>query len=126
MKAVSATDSHEQIVREHEALRRLAILVASQPSTTEVFAAVTEETGRLLGAQTSNLMRVSNPELAVIVAGWSEGAAHVPVGSTGKLDGRGMVGKILETGRPSRVDNFDDVGGDVAAAMRARERDASS
>ena len=114
-----ATDSAEQIVREHEALRRLAILVARQPSTAEVFAAVTEETGRLLGAQTSNLMRVANPELAVIVAGWSEGAAHVPVGSTGKLDGRGMVGKILDTGRPSRVDNFDDVGGDVAAAMRS-------
>ena len=91
MKALANTDSHEQIVREHEALRRLAILVASQPSTAEVFAAVTEETGRLLGAQTSNLMRVANPELAVIVAGWSEGAAHVPVGSTGKLDGRGMV-----------------------------------
>jgi signal transduction histidine kinase len=30
-----------------------------------------------------------------------------------------MVGKILETGRPSRVDNFDDVGGDVAEAMRS-------
>jgi signal transduction histidine kinase len=119
VEALSTTDSPEQIAREHEALRRLAILVARQPSTAEVFAAVTEETGRLLGAQTSNLMRVSNPELAVIVAGWSEGAAHVPVGSTGKLDGRGMVGKILETGRPSRVDNFDDVGGDVAAAMRS-------
>ena len=118
MEALSTTDSQEQIVREHEALRRLAVLVARQPSTAEVFAAVTEETGRLLGAQTSNLMRVANPELAVIVAGWSEGAAHVPVGSTGKLDGRGMVGQILETGRPSRVDNFDDVGGDVAAAMR--------
>ena len=119
MEARVATDSPEQIAREHEALRRLAILVARQPSTAEVFAAVTEETGRLLGAQTSNLMRVANPELAVIVAGWSEGAAHVPVGSTGKLDGRGMVGKILETGRPSRVDNFDDVGGDVAKAMRS-------
>jgi signal transduction histidine kinase len=119
VEALSTTDSQEQIVREHEALRRLAVLVARQPSTAEVFAAVTEETGRLLGAQTSNLMRVANPELAVIVAGWSEGAAHVPVGSTGKLDGRGMVGQILETGRPSRVDNFDDVGGDVAAAMRS-------
>jgi signal transduction histidine kinase len=119
VEAPVATDSPEQIAREHEALRRLAILVARQPSTAEVFAAVTEETGRLLGAQTSNLMRVSNPELAVIVAGWSEGAAHVPVGSTGKLDGRGMVGQILETGRPSRVDNFDDVGGAVAKSMRS-------
>jgi hypothetical protein len=109
----------EQIIREHAALRRVATLVAQQPSPAEVFAAVTEETGRLLGVQTTNLMRVETPALAVIVAGWSEGAAHVPVGSTGLLDGRGLVGKILDTGRPSRVEDFDDVGGAVAASMRS-------
>ena len=112
-------DAPEQIVREHAALRRVATLVARPASPAEVFAAVTEETGRLLGAQTTNLMRVANPELAVIVAGWSEGAAHVPIGSTGKLDGRGLVGQILVTGRPSRVEDFDQVGGAVAAAMRS-------
>ncbi len=53
------------------------------------------------------------------MAGWSEGAAHVPIGSTGKLDGRGLVGQILVTGRPSRVEDFDQVGGAVAAAMRS-------
>ena len=47
-EGISATDSQEKIVREHEALRRLAVLVARQPSTAEVVAAVTEETGRLL------------------------------------------------------------------------------
>jgi signal transduction histidine kinase len=117
--APATTDASEQIVREHAALRRVAILVARQPSPADVFAAVTEEAGRLLGAQTTNLMRVESPELAVIVAGWSEGAAHVPVGSTGLLDGRGLVGKILNTGRPSRVEDFDEVGGAVAASMRS-------
>ena len=104
----------------HPELRsaRVATLVARQPSTSAVFAAVTEEAGRLLGAQTTNLMRVANPELAVIVAGWSEGAAHVPIGSTGLLDGRGLVGKIVTTGQPSRVEDFDQVGGAVAEAMR--------
>jgi signal transduction histidine kinase len=109
----------EEIIREHAALRRVATLVAQQPSTAEVFAAVTEEAGRVLGVQTANLMRVETPELAVIVAGWSEGAAHVPVGSTGVLDGRGLVGKVLDTGRPSRVDDFDEVGGAVAASLRS-------
>ena len=118
MRAFAATDSSEQIVREHAALRRVATLVAGQPSPAEVFAAVTEEAGRVIGAQTTNLMRVANPRLAVIVAGWSEGAAHVSVGSTGVLDGRGLVGKIMNTGRPSRVDDFDEVGGAVAASMR--------
>ncbi|HEY6696233.1 MAG TPA: GAF domain-containing sensor histidine kinase [Solirubrobacteraceae bacterium] len=119
MGAPATTEGAEQIIREHAALRRVATLVAQQPSPAEVFAAVTEETGRLLGAQTTNLMRVETPELAVIVAGWSEGAAHVPVGSTGLLDGRGLVGKILDSGRPSRVEDFDEVGGAVAASMKS-------
>src|SRR5688572_4427410 len=109
MHPTVTTGATDQIVREHAALRRVATLVAGQPSPAEVFAAVTEETGRLLGAQTTNLMRVENPELAIIVAGWSAGAAHVPVGSTGVLDGRGLVGRILNTGRPSRVEDFDEV-----------------
>jgi signal transduction histidine kinase len=116
--AAATIDAGDQIAREHAALRRVATLVARQPSTAEVFAAVTEEAGRLLGAQTTNLMRIETRELAVIVAGWSEGVAHVPVGSTGVLDGRGLVGRILKTGQPSRVEDFDDVGGHVAASMR--------
>ena len=118
MDASATTDIPEQIVREHAALQRVAVMVARQPSPAEVFAAVTEEAGRLLGAQTTNLMRIENPKLAVIVAGWSEGAAHVPVGSTGLLDGRGLVGQVQDTGRPSRVEDFDEVGGAVAAEMK--------
>ena len=118
MSATAIAEGSAQIVREHAALRRVAVLVARQPSPEDVFAAVCEEAGRLLGAQTTNLMRVASPELAVIVAGWSEGVAHVPVGSTGKLDGRGLVGQIVDTGRPSRVEDFDRVGGAVAKAMR--------
>jgi signal transduction histidine kinase len=118
VEALAITEAPEQLVREQAALRRVATLVAREPSSQEVFAAVTQEAGLLLGAQTTNLMRVENPRLAVIVAGWSRGAAHVPVGSTGLLDGRGLVGQILLTGKPSRVDDFDEVGGHVAAAMR--------
>ena len=118
MAAGRTTAAPDDIVREHAAIRRVATLVASLPSPSDVFAAVTEEAGRLLGAQTANLMRIESRELAVIVAGWSEGAAHVPVGSTGILDGRGLVGQILLTGNPSRVADFAEVGGAVAAAMR--------
>jgi signal transduction histidine kinase len=115
----ATADAVEQIVREHAAMRRVATLVARQPSPAEVFAAVTEEAGRVLGAQTTNLMRVKTPDLAVIVAGWSEGVAHVPVGEHGLLDGRGLVGQIMDTGQPSRVEDFDAVGGHVAAAMKS-------
>ena len=64
----------EQLVREHAALRRVATLVAREPSPSEVFAAVTRETGELLGAQRTTLLRVASPERAVVMAGWSSAA----------------------------------------------------
>jgi signal transduction histidine kinase len=110
----------EELVREHAALRRVATLVAREPSPSEVFAAVTRETGVLLGAQRSTLLRVENPQWAVVVASWSDGTAPpVPVGHRGALDGRGILGQMLRTARPVRIENFDEVGdGAVAALMR--------
>jgi signal transduction histidine kinase len=109
----------EELVREHAALRRVATLVAQEPSPSEVFTVVTREAGTLLRAQRSTLLRVENPEWAVVVAGWSDGAAPpVPVGHRGALDGRGILGRMLRTARPVRIEDFDEVGGEVAALMR--------
>jgi signal transduction histidine kinase len=110
----------EDVVLEHAALRRVATLVAREPSRSEVFAAVTKETGQLLGATRATLLRVENPEWAVVVAGWTAGdAPPVPVGHRGKLDGRGLLGQMLRTARPVRIENFDDLGeGAVTALMR--------
>jgi signal transduction histidine kinase len=108
----------EQLVREHAALRRVATLVARQPPPDEVFAVVTEEAGRLLGARMTALLRVESSEYGVIAAGWSDGPDVVPVGSRGVLDGRGPLGRILRTGRPVRIEDYDEVGGAVAEQMR--------
>jgi len=116
--APATGDALEHLVREHAALRRVATLVAREPSPVDVFAAVTREAGVLLGAQTTTLLRVDGRDTAVVVAGWSDGAALVPVGSRGVLDGRGLVGRILRTGAPVRIEDFDEVGGAVAAQMR--------
>jgi hypothetical protein len=108
----------EQLVREHAALRRVATLVARQPSPDEVFAVVTEEAGRLLGARMTALLRVESPQYGVIAAGWSDGPDRVPVGSRAPLDGTGLLGRILRTRRPVRLEDFDEVGGAVAEQMR--------
>jgi signal transduction histidine kinase len=109
----------EELVREHAAMRRVATLVARGPSPPEVFAAVTHEAGALLGAQRATLLRVVNPQWAEVVASWSDGTAPpVPVGHRGALDGRGILGKMRRTARPVRVEDFDEVGGAVAALMR--------
>jgi signal transduction histidine kinase len=110
--------ARERLVRQHAALQRVATLVARQPSPAEVFEVVTREAGMLLGAQRTTLLRVESADEAVIVAGWSHGAQPVPVGSRGVLDGRGLVGRILRTGQPVRLEDFDEVGGAVAAEMR--------
>jgi signal transduction histidine kinase len=109
----------EQLVREHAALRRVATLVARQPPTQEIFAAVTQEAGQLLGARMTGLLRVESPRYGMIVAGWSDGPAALPVGSRAGLDGRGLLGRILRTGRPVRLENFDEAGGAVAEQMRS-------
>jgi signal transduction histidine kinase len=111
----------QQLLREHAALRRVATLVARQPPRAEVFGAVTREAGMLLGARMTGLLRVEPGEKeAVIVAGWSrDPAAAVPIGSRGVLDGRGLVGRIMQTGGPVRLEDYDEAGGTVAAQMRA-------
>jgi len=114
--APTTSGALEELLREQAALRRVATLVAREPSPSEVFAAVTREVGVVLGAQRATLLRVVSPQWAEVVASWSDGTAPpVPVGHRGALDGRGIVGKMLRTARPVRVEDFDEVGGAVAA-----------
>jgi signal transduction histidine kinase len=108
----------EELVREHAALRRVATLVARQPPPAEVFAVVTREAGELLGAQRATLLRVEGPERALVAASWSDGSAPpVPVGHRAAIDGRGILGRMLRTARPVRVEDFDEVGGGVVAEL---------
>jgi signal transduction histidine kinase len=117
--APRTSEPRDLLVQEHAALRRMATLVARGPSPAEVFAAVTRETGELLGAQRTSLLRVESPERAAIVAGWSRGPAPaVPLGHTAVIDGRGILGQMLRAAAPVRIDDFDAVGGAVAALMR--------
>ena len=120
MEVTAASGSLEQLSREHAALRRVAMLVASEPPTDEVFTAVARETGLLLDAQRGALLRVTSPQWAQVVASWSDGTAPaLPVGHCAALlDGRGILGQMLQTARPVRIEDFEEVGGVVAALMR--------
>jgi signal transduction histidine kinase len=112
-------DDRDFLVQEHAALRRVATLVAQGPAPDKVFAAVTRETGELLGAQRTTLLRVESPERALVVIGWSRGSAPpVPTGHRAIIDGRGILGRMLRNPRPVRIEDFDEVGGEVAALMR--------
>src|SRR4051794_3589547 len=92
------------LVEEQAALRRVATLVAVERDPARVFAAVTEEAGRRLGAQTSNLARFGNAQDALIVGEWSEGGvAAMPIGSAVSLDGPTVSALVQRTGQAARV-----------------------
>jgi signal transduction histidine kinase len=110
----------EELVREHAALRRVAVLVAREPSPAEVFEAVAREVGTLLGARRAQLVRVASTEEGIVAASWSDGTLQpVPVGHRAPLDGRGVLGQMLRDPRPVRIEDWDEIGGGVAALMRS-------
>jgi signal transduction histidine kinase len=103
-----------RIAGEQAALRRVATLVAQGPAPEQVFAAVTEEAGRLLVADFATLVRYDNPEEAITVVGaWtSNGApAPIPVGGQLPLGGQNVTTLVYRTGQPARIDYADDVSG---------------
>ena len=120
MERSDSDASLEELVHEHAALRRVATLVAREPSPAEVFEAVAREVGTLLGARRAQLVRVASAEEGIVAASWSDGTLQpVPVGHRAPLDGRGVLGRMLRDPRPVRIEDWDEAGGGVATLMRS-------
>jgi PAS domain S-box-containing protein len=119
--AISNTQSREDVRRlaeQEAALRRLATLVAEGAESPLVFAAVCEETGRLLGATSVNLAHFTADGFNLTMAGWSLRDVHVPTGSRLSLDGDSINTLVRDTAAPGRVDSYDGARGDFATALR--------
>ena len=107
--------------RVETALRRVATLVARASPAEELFAAVTEEVGRLLGADFARLARYEPADALTFVAAWSRTGEHFPVGSRWALIGEDNIGVlVLRAGRPARIDDFAGISGPLAADARER------
>jgi signal transduction histidine kinase len=91
---------------EQEALRRVATLVARQPSPAEVFAAVAEEVGKLLGLDAAQMYRYESSGKLTVVAAWGVHGPAIPVGTELVLDGDSVAARVLSTRRPARIDDF--------------------
>jgi signal transduction histidine kinase len=108
------------LVEEQAALRRVAMLVASDPEPREVFERVCEEVGTVLGIEGTNLTRFEGDGTQNVLAGWSvHGAPIFPVGPGVPLEGDAAVPKVSRSGRPERVDDYADVDGELAERIRA-------
>ena len=69
-RAAGSEEARGVLADEQAALRRVATLVARQPSRAEVFAAVTEEVGRLLHLDSAHLAAYGAGGTAEVVGAW--------------------------------------------------------
>ena len=113
------------MAEEQSALRRVATLVARGVPPKDVFAAVTEEAGRLLSVEYATLGRYESDRTLTIVDAWSRsGDVAPPVGTQRILGGKNLGTLVFETGRPARIDSYADASGPLGIA--AREEGAGS
>ena len=107
------------LAEEQGALRRVATLVARGAPPGEVFAAVTEEVGRLLGAHFAGMGRFDGGDTVTVLAAWAaEGEQHPLVPGPWPLEGGDLASMIWTTGRSVRIDDYDGVPGPIAVFVR--------
>jgi signal transduction histidine kinase len=120
--AIANAESNSWLARlaeEQAALRRVATLVARAAPPEEVFAAVAEEVLRLLGTYSAVMGRYEPDGSLVSVARSGGPSEHLPVGTRQSLGGKNLGTIVFETGRPARVDDYDEVAsGPLGAAAR--------
>ena len=111
------TINSDSLALEQAALRRVATLVASSPRPEQVFQAVAEEAGQLLGARASATVRF-DAGAGVVLGRWNGGegggfevGTHVPYS-----DPDGPAGMLARKG--GRIDDYTDVAGEAARMMR--------
>jgi PAS domain S-box-containing protein len=102
------------LVAAQSALRRVATLVAREGEHSEVFELVTEEVGRLLGVESSSIVRFDGAT-GLVMGGWSRpGAPRLPPGSPVPLTGETASGLVYRGGVAGRVE----ASGSLARSLR--------
>ena len=120
MEASAGHEVVQALLDEQAALRRVATLVAEAGDPARVFPIVTEEVGRLLAAQTANMVRYRHDGTADVLGQWNEpGVPSVPIGARIELDGGTLAPKICRSGRPERVDDYAGLTGLLAERLQA-------
>ena len=105
--AIANAEARAEVHRladEQAALRRVAVLVAQQPSPSEVFTAVTEAVGLLLDSDLAVLHVFPGDGMATTIASWSGDGPILPIGTRFPLD----AARIFETGAPARLYSDDE------------------
>ena len=112
---------YRRLAEEQAALRRLSALVARGVEPSQVFDAVVEEMRRCLMAERAGLWRYEpSDEITLIAADYgSQAPVGWPVGTRTPLGDGTLAATVQRTGRPARMDSYENSVGSIAARMRA-------
>jgi signal transduction histidine kinase len=118
-RAAGSERARGVLADEQAALRRVATLVSRQSSPAEVFAAVTEEAGRLLHLDSAHLIVYERNQTATVVASWNLRGPPMPIGTRVPLEGDNVIGRVLRTQLSARIDDYSSATGLVAENVRS-------
>src|SRR5262245_56793682 len=101
---------------EQAALRRIATLVARNATPAEVFAVVAEEVSSLLDGMLIESVRCEAGRDVTSVGVWGEHPFEL--GDRWTLDGPSVIGAVLDSNAPARIDDYSELPGNIAALVR--------
>jgi signal transduction histidine kinase len=109
----------QALLAEQAALRRVATMVAGSTPAPALFGRVCEELGELLAVKSTDMIRYEDERVATVVGSWTgNDTPSFPVGERIPVEGESVTAKLYRSGRPERVDDYDDVEGELAARLR--------
>ena len=96
----------------------MATLVARGVPPAEVFAAVAREIGRVLGVDVTHIGCYEPDDTVSVVASWNPAGTPIPAGTRASLAGKSVAALVQRTGRPARLDSYDDASGSITDMLR--------
>jgi GAF domain-containing protein len=111
-------DRDEILAAQQASLRRVAALVAGGAASADVFAAIATEVGQVIGLPMVAIWRYEPGRMATVLGEWSEYPQPFVVGTRWPLNGPTICARVLDTGRPARIDDFSAIPGTIADAAR--------
>ena len=105
------------------ALIEIATLIAREAPEEVLFATVAEHVAGHIGVEAATVLRYVGDERGVIVGTWREGGGRgFPVNAELDFDPKNSAsGRVRSTARPTRVDSYDDLPGELPLMMRAND-----
>jgi signal transduction histidine kinase len=109
----------QALLAEQAALRRVATMVAGSTPAPVLFDRVCEELGELLAVKSTDMIRFEDGRVATVVGSWTgNDTPAFPVGESIPVEGESVTAKLYRSGRPERVDDYDEVESELAVRLR--------